>query len=37
MAWNKYFGWYYDTVADFGPFMDDYHARFPDDKIGISE
>ncbi len=37
MAWNKYFGWYYDTVSDFGPFMDDYHARFPNDKLGISE
>ncbi|MBP5720775.1 MAG: hypothetical protein J6W82_06885, partial [Bacteroidales bacterium] len=28
-GWNKYFGWYYDTVADFGPFLDDWHARFP--------
>ena len=37
MAWNKYYGWYYDTVADFGPFMDDFHARYPNDKIGISE
>ena len=32
IGWNKYFGWYYDTVSDFGPFLDDWHAR-----IGISE
>ena len=37
IAWNKYFGWYYDTVGDFGPFMDEWHARFPDARIGISE
>lgn len=37
IGWNKYFGWYYDTVSDFGPFLDDWHARFPDARIGISE
>lgn len=37
MAWNKYFGWYTDSVMDFGPFMDDWHARFPDKPLGISE
>ena len=36
-GWNKYFGWYYDTVADFGPFLDDWHARFPNALISISE
>ncbi len=37
MAWNKYYGWYTDSVADFGPFMDDWHARFPHKPLGISE
>ncbi len=36
-AWNKYFGWYYDTVSDFGPFLDDFHKRFPNQKLAISE
>ena len=37
VSWNKYFGWYYDTSADLGPFMDDWHSRFPDSRLGISE
>ncbi len=37
MAWNKYYGWYYDTVGDFATFLDDFHARYPDDRLGISE
>ena len=36
-GWNKYFGWYNDTVADFGPFLDDFHSRYPDHKLGVSE
>ena len=36
-GWNKYFGWYYDTVSDFGPFLDDFHKRFPNQKLAISE
>lgn len=37
VAWNKYYGWYYDTVGDFGKFLDDFHAQYPDDRLGISE
>ena len=37
IGWNKYFGWYYDTVSDFGPFLDDWHAKYPNAKIGVSE
>ena len=37
IGWNKYYGWYYDTVADFGPFLDEWHARFPDARISVSE
>ena len=37
MAWNKYFGWYYDRIDDLGPFLDDWHAQYPTASIGISE
>jgi len=36
-AWNKYFGWYEKTVADFAPFFDAWHEKYPDAKIGVSE
>lgn len=36
-GWNKYFGWYYDTVSDFGPFLDDFHSRYPNHKLSVSE
>ncbi len=37
IGWNKYYGWYYDTVEDFGPFLDNWHATFPLARIGVSE
>lgn len=37
VAMNKYFGWYYDKVGDFGTYFDDWHAKNPKSKIGISE
>ena len=37
IGWNKYYGWYTDSVADFGPFMDDWHARHPQTLLAISE
>lgn len=37
IAFNKYFGWYYDKIEDFGPFYDDFHARYPNAKVGLSE
>ena len=37
IAWNKYYGWYYDTAADFAIFLDNWHKDHPDAKIGISE
>lgn len=37
IGWNKYYGWYTDSVADFGPFADDWHARFPQTRLSISE
>lgn len=37
IGWNKYYGWYTDSVADFGPFLDDWHARHPQTLLAISE
>ena len=37
IGWNKYYGWYTDSVHDFGPFMDDWHARHPQTLLAISE
>ncbi|MFL6208543.1 MAG: glycoside hydrolase family 2 TIM barrel-domain containing protein [Pyrinomonadaceae bacterium] len=34
---NLYFGWYYDTFADFGKFVDEQHRRHPDRPLFISE
>jgi beta-galactosidase len=37
IAMNKYFGWYYNKIEDFGPYFDDWHAKNPTAKIGVSE
>ena len=37
IALNKYFGWYYNKVDDFGKYFDDWHAKNPKSKIGVSE
>ena len=37
IAMNKYFGWYYDKVEDFGTYFDTWHAEHPNAKIGLSE
>lgn len=37
MGWNKYFGWYEGVLSDFGQFFDNWHATYPNAKIGISE
>lgn len=37
MGWNKYFGWYEGHIADFATFFDNWHAKYPDVKICISE
>jgi beta-galactosidase len=34
---NKYFGWYYGKTEELGKFLDEWHNRFPDRAIGISE
>ena len=37
IGWNLYFGWYYETIEDFGKFLDDQHRRYPNRSIMISE
>lgn len=37
IAMNKYFGWYYDQIEDFATYFDDWHAKNPTAKIGVSE
>lgn len=37
IAMNKYFGWYYGKVEDFATYFDEWHAKNPNSKIGVSE
>jgi beta-galactosidase len=37
VAYNVYFGWYYDTCADLGPWIEKYHRANPGRPLGISE
>ena len=36
-AYNHYMGWYVGTMADNGPWLDAYHAKYPNRCIGVSE
>ena len=37
VGYNIYFGWYYGEMADFGPYLDRFHAARPHLPLGISE
>jgi beta-galactosidase len=37
IGWNKYYGWYYGKYMDFVTFFDDWHKKYPEAKIGVSE
>jgi len=37
VGWNIYHGWYYETFADFGKFLDNQHRRFPNKPLIVSE
>ncbi len=37
VGWNLYFGWYHDTFADFGKFIDEQKKRLPNRPFIISE
>lgn len=34
---NRYYGWYYGDVDDFGPHLDALHAQYPNLPISVSE
>ena len=36
-SYNIYHGWYTNTVAENGPFLDNFHATHPDRVLGVSE
>ncbi|MEZ4828749.1 MAG: glycoside hydrolase family 2 TIM barrel-domain containing protein [Bacteroidia bacterium] len=37
IAWNKYFGWYYNEPEKIGEWLDKTHEKYPTWPIGISE
>ena len=37
VGYNLYFGWYYGEMADYGPYLDRFHAARPALPLGISE
>jgi beta-galactosidase len=37
IGFNQYFGWYYDTLNDLGPWADSIHSDHPNQSIGLSE
>ncbi len=37
LSYNHYFGWYGGTTDMNGPWFDDFHKRYPNKPIGISE
>lgn len=36
-AFNKYYGWYYGEPEDNAEFFDSLHARYPTQRLGVSE
>lgn len=36
-SWNHYFGWYGGDTSMNGPWLDDFHAKYPDEPVGMSE
>jgi beta-galactosidase len=37
MAYNHYFGWYTGSVEQNGPWLDDFHRKYPNRCLGVSE
>ena len=37
VSYNHYFGWYGGSTADNGPWFDEFHSKYPDTPIGVSE
>ncbi|TDG36172.1 glycoside hydrolase family 2 protein [Pedobacter changchengzhani] len=37
VGWNLYIGWYQEDMTKFGPFLDDWHKKYPTKSFIISE
>lgn len=37
LSYNHYFGWYGGNVDMYGPWFDNFHRKYPDKVIGLSE
>lgn len=37
VGYNKYYGWYYDRVEDFDPWLTEFHESYPSTPLGITE
>lgn len=37
VSWNHYFGWYGGDTSMNGPWMDEFHKKYPDIPVGMSE
>jgi len=37
VSYNHYFGWYGGTVSEYGPWFDNFHKKYPNTAIGVSE
>ena len=37
VSYNHYFGWYGGSVDQYGPWFDEFHKKYPNTPIGVSE
>ncbi len=37
VSWNHYFGWYGGDTSQNGPWLDNFHAKYPNLPVGVSE
>ncbi len=37
VSYNHYFGWYGGNLEDYGPWFDQFHEKYPNTPIGVSE
>ncbi|MBQ3558810.1 MAG: glycoside hydrolase family 2 protein [Agathobacter sp.] len=37
VSYNHYFGWYGGSVDQYGPWFDEFHQKYPNTAIGVSE
>ncbi len=37
LSYNHYFGWYGGNVSMYGPWLDNFHKKYPNKAIGMSE